>query len=85
MYAKLFDLPGKGQVLLTKEETEDDGMEAGLKVRFPYTSNGLEIAASFGYPTEAQRDQVFDDFTEASAEEAYTGMFLPLAGRVGGV
>lgn len=67
-FAKLFDTPD-GQLLVTHEYDDTDHGEAPYRLNFRGEQHkGVDPAISFGWSTEAERDEAFATTTQERAE-----------------
>jgi hypothetical protein len=67
-FAKLFDTPD-GQLLVTHEYDDTDYPEAPYRLAMRGEQHkGVDPALSFGWPTEAERDEAFTTTTQERAE-----------------
>lgn len=67
MFAKLFDT-ADGQLLVT-QEYDDDHADGHYRLNFRGEQHkGVDVAISFGWPTEAERDEAFASVQQQRAD-----------------
>lgn len=67
MFAKLFDTPD-GQLLVT-HEFDDDHEDGPFRLNFRGEQyKGVDVAISFGWPTEAERNEAFASVLQERAD-----------------
>ena len=67
-FAKLFDTPD-GQLLVTHEYDDTDHPDAPYRLTFRGEQHkGVDPAVSFGWPTEAERDEAFASTMQERAD-----------------
>lgn len=83
-FAKLFDTPD-GQLLVTHEYDDTDHGEAPYRLNFRGEQHkGVDPAISFGWPTETERDEVFDRVTQEDADRQARELAATVRGFMGG-
>lgn len=71
-FAKLYVVPGIGQVLIQKKEHEETDAPS-LEIRIP-DAEGCELRQTIAYVTQRGRDEIFDRLLARDAE----GLVQPL-------
>ena len=70
-FAKLFDMPDGGQILVEKEYNESDNPEAPFGTKISTSNNGIRISLSLNNKNEEKTQEFFENFEQDRADNYY--------------